>query len=450
MNNRKVVECLGWLIVILVMLAGLHLRLVSVSETEVIAPLRSDAGEYFCYAYNMKYNNVYSRHCFDVDADKIRPDAIRTPGYPLFLLSFIDGPPTLDFLDKVLLSQVLVSMLTLLASFYLFRIMLGNFYWAIGAALLTAFSPHLIAMNSYVLTETLFSFLIIVFLLCMILALKKQHVAWLFLPGLILGLACLVRPVVQYFPLFLLILFLAKAGWKRGTQQFLFLLLGFLLAFGPWVARNIVTLDKFSDDRLTINFLHHGMYPDFTYEGVPHSYGFPYRFDPDSSEISKSTGSVLREILRRFKEEPGRHLKWFIIDKPNAFWSWSIVQGQGDVFVYPVASTPYDTKSEFIVTRIIMIFLHPLVILMAAGGCMIVWLSPKRGSPELRYDQTAVQLCALLLIYFTAVHMIGAPFPRYSVPLRPILFGMSIFGLTFLIAYIAGLVRKTRVKNGTV
>jgi hypothetical protein len=35
----------------------------------------------------------------------------------------------------------------------------------------------------------------------------------------------------------------------------------------------------------------------------------------------------------------------------------------------------------------------------------------------------------LLLIYYTAFHMIGDPFPRYSTPLRPFLHGLALFTL---------------------
>jgi hypothetical protein len=33
---------------------------------------------------------------------------------------------------------------------------------------------------------------------------------------------------------------------------------------------------------------------------------------------------------------------------------------------------------------------------------------------------------SLVLLYFTAMHMVGAPFPRYSIPLRPFLYGMGL------------------------
>lgn len=60
--------------------------------------------------------------------------------------------------------------------------------------------------------------------------------------------------------------------------------------------------------RLKTNFLHRGMYPDFTLRDLLEDYGFPYRFEPRSAEISKDVASVCKEIAERFKEEPRPHL----------------------------------------------------------------------------------------------------------------------------------------------
>ena len=57
---------------------------------------------------------------------------------------------------------------------------------------------------------------------------------------------------------------------------------------------------------------------------------------------------------------------------------------------------------------------------------------------EVRIDVTATdsgaRVVAALLLYFTILHIIGAPFPRYSVPLRPFQYGMALFGLHYIIA----------------
>ena len=74
------------------------------------------------------------------------------------------------------------------------------------------------------------------------------------------------------------------------------------------------TLNRPTDSRLMINFLHHGMYPDFIYDGKPESRGFPYRHDPNANQIGKNMVSVLKEISVRFEQSPSTHLKWYLIN----------------------------------------------------------------------------------------------------------------------------------------
>lgn len=58
----------------------------------------------------------------------------------------------------------------------------------------------------------------------------------------------------------------------------------------------------------------------------------------------------------------------------------------------------------------------------------MVWL-PNIKNRYPRESIYAAQFVSGLLLYFTAIHMIGAPFPRYSVPLRPFLSGMAVYSL---------------------
>ncbi|MCJ7683676.1 MAG: hypothetical protein MUO68_05215, partial [Desulfobacteraceae bacterium] len=194
--------------------------------------------------------------------------------------------------------------------------------------------------------------------------------------------------------------------------------------------------------RLMINFLHHGIYPAFMYEGVAESYGFPYRYDPQAEKIGKSLSSVLKEISNRFVQAPLRHAKWYLLDKPMAFWSWDMIQGSGDAFVYPVSSSPYFHNTFFRITHRLMYILHYPLTVLALFGCLMAWFFLTR----LDLDQSSLLLTrfySLLLIYYTLIHMIGAPFPRYSVPLRPYLYGMALF--TPYILFIS--IRKSRVSR---
>ena len=415
-----------------ILLSGFYLRVTSVHETVVVQPLRADAGDYFRYAYNLLYKSTYSREMGDLKDlhSPVTPDGVRSPGYPLFLTFFVHGLSFQSFVEQVVLCQAILSGLTILLAYLLFRSFVPA-AWALVACLLVALSPHLIIPNSFVITETLFCFLLLVIGCGMSLFASKPSAILALLTGVLIGLASLVRPILEYLPFVLGLWFLVQYRRSGGFRYGAALLFGFFLVFFPWILRNAITLGAFSDDTLLINFFHHGMYPGFTFEGIPESYGYPYLFDPRSPALSKDLGSVLGEILRRFQERPWEHLSWFLVGKPVAFWSWDDVQGIGDAFIYPVARSPYFSDTLFQWTHVFMFAIHWPLILLGALASLPAWLS----SPDKIFPQRSLfvtRFISLVLVSYTVIHMAGAPIQRYSFPLRPYLYGMAVFLAYFL------------------
>jgi hypothetical protein len=429
-------------ILVLTIIIGFYLRNESSYGTRVVHPFRADARDYYMYAYNLRHNQTYSRDFTSLSEGRlsVTPDAIRSPGYPLFLSMFVDGPPDNRTFAKIVFAQMILSNLLIVVAFCFYNRFLYG-YWAVAALLLTALSPHLIVANSYLLNETLFCLLLVLSGWLLSLFFIRPSLSRAAVSGIVLGVATLVKPGLQYFPLVLAAILVVHYGIRKGFYFVAVLMFGFLLVLSPWIIRNLKILHSISDDTLKINFLHHGMYPEFKYDGIDKSYGFPYRYDPRSGEISKSTASVLNEIARRFHHEPAKHLKWYLIRKPAVFWSWNIIQGK-DVFIYPVDRTPYHSKLFFRWTHRLMLYLHWPLVLLCAAGSLMVWL------PQLKYKYPEKSLyvarfVSALLLYFTAIHVIGAPFPRYSVPLRPFLYGMAIFCLHM--CYTAVKTRKVNI-----
>ena len=426
----------------LVFILGFYLRIESLSGTQVVSPLRADAGQYFTYAYNLRFHQTYSKE-IGAASDKnfkSKPDSFRSPGYPLSISMLMDAIPTGKTIHKILFFQVIISMLTLLLSFGFFKSFLP-IYCALLASFFTALSPHLIVANSYILTETLFCFLLV---FCgLFLSLFASHRSyWLFaILGMAIAFAALVRPSLQFFPIVMALLLIVQYGRKRGLRFLVALLAGFILVFSPWLIRNTMTIKSSSDNKLKINFLHHGMYPDFTYDNVKESYGYPYLYDPQSKEIGKSMASVLKEIQKRFWAEPFKYFRWYLIKKPFAYWSWNIVQGQGDVFIYPVSKTPYASNLIFQWTHKMMHFLHWPLVLLSLIGSLLVWIFPQTVSGT-KNTMFVARFVSVLLLYFTLLHMIGAPFPRYSVPLRPFQYGMALYCLYFVYKFFNQRIRQ--------
>jgi len=436
-------------ILCMLLAVGFYLRNESLWQTVVVHPaIRADARDYFMYAYNWYHHGVYSKDPRGLseaaEIDGILPDAVRTPGYPLFLTLFMGSQPIAVILVHILSAQVLISTLTVALAYSMYRRFL-HLFWTASAALLTALSPHLIVVNSYVLTETLFCFFLVAAAWWM--SVTSSRVSWKAtgVLGALLAAAYLIRPSLQYFPLLLALSFYAATPNRQGAKGAVAILLGFMLFVAPWFVRNLTTLHQLSDDTLRVGFLHHGIYPDFMYDHQSETYGYPYKYDPRSSEIGRSTGTVVAEIVEQFRNAPAELSIWFFLKKPVAFWSWDMVQGQGDVFIYAVSRTPYYDQPIFVQSHRLMRFLHYPLVCLGMLGCILAWLPA--ATRELGPEALPVaKFISLLLIYFTGLHVVGAPFPRYSIPLRPFIYGMAIFSAAFLWSHVRHLVHLWSTK----
>jgi hypothetical protein len=329
----------------------------------------------------------------------------------------------------VLFSQALISTLTVGIAFLMYRCYL-NLFCSFLAALLTALSPHLIVVNTYLLTETLFCFCLVGAAWWVSRVAERPSWGMLGILGGLLGAAYLIRPSLQIFPLVLALFMGVVFSGRMTSRHVTAFLVGFMVVAAPWFGRNLASLIQVSDSTLQVAFLHHGIYPDFMYNHQEENFGFPYHFDLRSAEIGRSTGSVLEEIKERFAMDPVEHAAWYFLKKPIYFWSWNIIQGQGDVFIYPVSRAPYTDDPVFVWSHRLMKWLHAPLVLLGLMGCVPVLLpeAARRLTPE---ALAAARFIALLLLFFTLIHMWGAPFPRYSVPLRPMIYGMALFAGKF-------------------
>lgn len=417
---------------LIILVAATDLRIQSVEYSEVINPVRADARDYFSYAYNLKHFGVYSRTdtlTQDPTAPP-KPDALRTPAYPLFLLPFVDGPPTSEGLLTITRVQALLSVITVLLAFGLARQIVSTWY-ALAAAALTALSPHLVTMNIYLLSETLFGFLTILAVL-LVCAMPKFRNLWLPVgAGATLAVAGLAHPMLLYFIIPLIVFVLVFWGWKKEFRRTAVLLLAFFLVSGTWIGRNIATLGISGDNTLALAALRVGVYRDYMFQDRPETYAYPYRFDPRYEETSKDFGVVTREIVDQIAVNPMAQIGWYL-KKPVQAWRWNMAEGPGDIFIYPVADSPYRFLWHFRTTRTVMYWLHwPLVVLMVVG-LLLAWL-PSRLS---RLPDSAIfgaRVISLLLLYHAALMMVGFPLPRYTVPLRPFLYIISMVPIALVV-----------------
>ena len=79
--------------------------------------------------------------------------------------------------------------------------------------------------------------------------------------------------------------------------------------------------------------------------------------------------------------------------------------------------------------------IHGPLMMLAIAGMLLVWL-PARVQPMDGSALVFARAISLLVLYFLAAHSIVAPYPRYSIPMRPILYGMGLLPLLFVAHFI--------------
>lgn len=169
------------------------------------------------------------------------PDIVRTPGYPLLLLPGVSaGSPELVTIGL----QILLSGLTVLLVYDLGRLLTGDRRIALLAAGLYSVEPLSVLYTSLLLTETLFTCLIVVALDLLARfqsTTRWQDAAW---AAVALAASAYVRPVSYFLPLWLGALLLAMAlrpgpqRRRRLAQAILFGATAMVLV-GAWQLRNL-------------------------------------------------------------------------------------------------------------------------------------------------------------------------------------------------------------------
>jgi 4-amino-4-deoxy-L-arabinose transferase-like glycosyltransferase len=407
-------------IVCLLLLLAATTRLHNVLTVEVQHPIRADAREYLAIAYNLLENGIYSSRLEENPTTFIG----RTPGYPLLLVPVFASADTRGELvrNAALLNAALGTLLVLL-TYLVFRLFSGN-ATAVTGALAVLFNPHLVSLESYVLTETAFAFCLLLGIYLLAWSHRNYRTWCGIAAGCFLGYAALIRPSFLLFVLFLLpFLYLIgepRPHWRaRCATQ---LLIGFTLVCLPWVvftARNHT--GPTGEFNSTTTFAA-GLYPGHVYED-PNYYGYPYR-DPAAPDINSSYSKSLAQLAKWVVEDPAKYLHWFVIGKPLSLWQWDIIQGEGDVFVYPVSKSIYKSSPLYRQIKSLYRTLHtPSLAAMLAGLLLVLW----------RMREPALVVAGAAVVYLTLMHITFVPYPRYSIPLRPEMYLLGLGGIHLLL-----------------
>lgn len=160
------------------------------------------------------------------------------PLYPLFLAGIykIFG----QNYDVVRIIQAILSALTCVL-IYLIAENLFNRKVGLIAALLVIIYPSFILQSTAILTETLFTFLLALAMLCLVLILQNSSINWSLAVGISIGLATLTRSVTLFFPILILplmLLYKKKQSIMIAFRNFIFIVMAMFLIMSPWIFRD--------------------------------------------------------------------------------------------------------------------------------------------------------------------------------------------------------------------
>ena len=365
-------------------------------------PVLYDAVTYDTIALNISRHGAFSLY-------HPRPTAYVTPGYPLFLAGIYALFGESNF-AVVRVFQALLSIAVIFFVFYSVREMTDNraIPWlaAIGCILYIPFTDA----NQFILTEVLFSFVLIVSFYAMVLEEKYQRTSYRIFFGAMLGVSCLVRPILFFLPAFILgiesLVFLisrSNDARQRFTRRFKdsILVYGVLfLTLCPWIARNYLVFRSFI--------------PFSTEGGNPLYLGTVYQYAVDGksmhiqglSEIEQNR-VWMQKARENFQEEirkaPGRYFLWYL-SKIQQLCAYPYLRG----FMY------WKAMKLARMTHVVLIWF-----------CSIGLLVSFLGGGSVR------RISGIWIVYYILFHIPFIGSSRYFFPVMPLCMIFLAFGIIF-------------------
>ncbi len=367
---------------------ALYLRLFFVNNIDHL-PLKDYSAD--AYNYDVMVRQFLNKGFLGYLSTK--PNAYITPGYPLFLAAIykIVGYQPESPLQAVRVIQAVIAALAI-PLLHLVGRELKNVRMGYLAALLAAVYPSFVWAPTILLTETLGTFLFVLYLYTQLIALSRGKPLYHLLNGLAFGLGLLVRPAGAPLIIFPYLYQYWRTRDARGIAKgFIWTVVGLVVIMLPWWVRNLLVMHKLIFlATQTWNPMLGGAFPYF--QGM---YPLPK---------VESTTDVLLFILQGFLRQPALYLKWFTIGK------FSIIFEQ----------MWFDLAPKYTFLRSLSL-LHPL--LVSVGWLGVLYALRRRE----------IQIPAVLAVLMTAIQLMFIPVNRYAFGIMPLLMLTTAFVIEVLL-----------------
>jgi len=339
-------------------------------------------------------------------------------GYPLFLASlyFVFGySPQVVYLAQA----VLGSLLSLVVFGIAYESFNKNRFIGSIAALLVALFPAFIEYTGRLLTETVATFTLGLFVYSFILALKSATGRVVFLSGMAFGLATISRD-----PFFYLVLFtpvtMFITFWPRGKtilRSLSLFLTGFILVYSTAIARDVYLFRPFDFERLVRLPLAGTLVVITDANQVAESDSLVQLMNEESKEWQEATGKSTEEalqeslanIFRGLVTKPFDYLATYVkkwVPKFEVFWYYGLWSG----------SPMFGISLNRLLTS------HRLIVFLALPGMMVSLCWWKKHL-----------FLYWLIVYPSLMHAIVLLVSRYSIPWMPYVCIFAAAGIATLV-----------------
>jgi 4-amino-4-deoxy-L-arabinose transferase-like glycosyltransferase len=377
-------------------------------------PVADDAMEYDTYGWNMATERGFT------DLDKA-PVITRSPGYPFFLavLYRIFGHSYV----YVKFFQILISLFSLLFIFLLAKGVFGERVAFLSVSI-GALYPPFISYNTFIYTETIFTFCVVSFIYFSWMAVVKMKNYFSFLAGLAIGYGALVRgEAILFLPASLLFGFIYL---RKELKRIVLIILVALCVITPWTIRNYKVFNKFvpiSSQGGSLLWI--SSYYDSGRKGEWMLWHFD---DPYFVNLTKNLNSIERDQLlgkkglENIKEHPFFYAK-FCFKRFFMFW----ITGHSNTFIKLSDETFNYFRTKFYLKAVIKTVLLIFNTLLVSFGFFGIYKSLRKYPEKIK----EIVLLSLPVAVILGIHVLLCAIPRYQVPVMPF---MIIFASTVILS----------------
>ncbi|MDD5618704.1 MAG: glycosyltransferase family 39 protein [Candidatus Omnitrophica bacterium] len=222
---------------IIALLIALCIKLAFFVFAELYSPSTKFAFDTIIYDETAKNLVLHGEFARKSPEGIFSPELLRTPGYPAFLgvLHYLWKIPFSGVVFIQILITILVAIITYKTAVKI------NPDLAHLSSLIVLFDPPVTIFSSLLLTETLFLFLISLFMFMFISYLRDKNIKFIILSAIFVTMATYVRPVSYFLGIavgiFMLYLFIRTRSKRVMLHAFIFLIIVYSF-IGLWHLRN--------------------------------------------------------------------------------------------------------------------------------------------------------------------------------------------------------------------